>query len=171
MTKKEKSVNNTHLEKKRGPYLTRKIKKSTYFDKYGPSGSFTKAAKETIKISTFMNNKPIPDDFEDVLDDMDEEERNQLDIGKRIKNLKTDLKEKQKILTVAEYNRKRAIYEYLKRLGENGKGKMKASKEAAQLIFVDCTPYRARSIQYCANFWLQHNRLPVSRQEKHQKTI
>ncbi|GET51770.1 hypothetical protein GLOIN_2v1777976 [Rhizophagus irregularis DAOM 181602=DAOM 197198] len=28
-----------------------------------------------------MNNKPIPDDFEDVLDDMDEEERNQLDVG------------------------------------------------------------------------------------------
>ncbi|CAG8762868.1 2910_t:CDS:2, partial [Rhizophagus irregularis] len=70
---------------------------------------------------------------------------------------------KQKILTAAEYNRKRAIYEYLKRLGENGKGKMKTSKEAAQLIFIDCAPYRARSIQYWANFWLQHNRLPVSR--------
>ncbi|EXX65481.1 uncharacterized protein OCT59_001857 [Rhizophagus irregularis] len=80
---------NTHLEKtKRGPYLTGKIKKSTYFDKYRPNGSFTKAAKGTIKISTFMNNKPIPDDFEDVLDDMDEEERNQLDVGERIENLK-----------------------------------------------------------------------------------
>jgi hypothetical protein len=34
-----------HLEqKKRGPYLTGKTKKSTYFDKYRPSGSFTKAA-------------------------------------------------------------------------------------------------------------------------------
>ncbi|CAB5168984.1 unnamed protein product [Rhizophagus irregularis] len=80
---------NTHLEKtKRGPYLTGKIKKSTYFDKYRPNGSFTKAAKGTIKISTFINNKPIPDDFEDVLDDMDEEERNQLDVGERIENLK-----------------------------------------------------------------------------------
>ncbi|CAB4429628.1 unnamed protein product [Rhizophagus irregularis] len=111
-------------------------------------GSFTKAAKGTIKISTFINNKLIPDDFEDVLDDMDEEERNQLDVGEKIENLKTDLKEKQKILTAAEYNRKRAIYEYLTRLGENGKGKMKASKEAAHLIFIDCAPYRARSIQY-----------------------
>src|SRR6266542_6802275 len=46
---------NTHLEqKKRRPYLTGKMKKSTYFDKYGPSGSFTKAAKGIIKISTFM---------------------------------------------------------------------------------------------------------------------
>src|SRR6185369_16763721 len=40
--------NNAYLErKKRGPYLTGKTKKSTYFDKYGPSGSFTKATKGT----------------------------------------------------------------------------------------------------------------------------
>ncbi|PKK63400.1 hypothetical protein RhiirC2_788958 [Rhizophagus irregularis] len=63
---------NTHLEKKNGTYLMGKIKKSTYFDKYGPSVSFMKAAKGTIKISTFMNNKPILDGFEAVLDDMDE---------------------------------------------------------------------------------------------------
>ncbi|CAG8748595.1 14251_t:CDS:2, partial [Rhizophagus irregularis] len=109
-----------------------KIKKSTYFDKYGPSGSFMKAAKGTIKISTFMNNKPILDGFEDK--------------SRRFKQLLN--------------NRTHAIYEYLKRLGKNGKGKMKASKEAAQLIFIDCVPYRARSIQYWANFWLQHNHLP-----------
>src|SRR5271154_5446931 len=40
--------NNACLEKKkRGPYLAGKTKKSTYFNKYGPSGSFTKAAKGT----------------------------------------------------------------------------------------------------------------------------
>ncbi|CAG8667629.1 10294_t:CDS:1, partial [Rhizophagus irregularis] len=39
-----------------------------------PSGSFTKTEKGTIKISTFMNNNPILDDFEDVLNDMDKEE-------------------------------------------------------------------------------------------------
>ena len=55
------------------------MKKLTYFDKYGPSGSFTKAAKGTIKISTFMNkNQGIPDDFVKVLDDLDEEEQNLL---------------------------------------------------------------------------------------------
>ncbi|PKY33513.1 hypothetical protein RhiirB3_452466 [Rhizophagus irregularis] len=124
-------------------------------DEYGPSDSFTKAAKRTMKISTFMNrNQTIPDDFVEVLDDLDEEEQNQLNIDERIKNLKTELGEQQKILTVTEYNKKRAIYEYLKRLDENGKGKMKASKEAAQLIFIDCAPNRARSIQYWANFWL-----------------
>ena len=39
--------NNAYLErKKRGPYLTGKTKKSTYFDKYEPSGSFTKELKK-----------------------------------------------------------------------------------------------------------------------------
>lgn len=47
---------NAHLEqKKRGPYLTRTTKKSTYFDKYGPSGSFTRAAKGTLNILTLIN--------------------------------------------------------------------------------------------------------------------
>ena len=116
-------------------------------------------------------NKPILDDFVEILDDMDGEEWNQLDIGEKINNLKTELRKQQKILMVIDYNKKHTIYEYLKRLDENKKGKMKASKEAAQLIFIDCLPYRARTIQYWANFWLQHNYLPMSCQEKHKKTI
>ena len=168
-------TDNTHLEqKKRGPYLTGKIKKSTYFDKYGPNGSFTKAAKGNTKITTFMNkDKPVPDDFIEVLDDInDEKEQNYLNIGERIENLKTELKEQYKILTVIEYNKKQAIYEYLKRLDENrGKEKIKVSKEAAQLVFINCAPHRARTIQYWANFWLQYNHLPISHQGKHKKTI
>ncbi|CAG8502148.1 4102_t:CDS:2 [Diversispora eburnea] len=31
---------------KRGLYMTGKLPKSTYYDKYGPNGSFTKAAKK-----------------------------------------------------------------------------------------------------------------------------
>src|SRR3989337_1731396 len=135
-------TDSAHLEqKKRGSYLIGKTKKSTYFDKYGPSGSFTKAAKGIIKISTFMNkDKSTPDDFVEVLDDMDEEEQNQLNIVERIENLKIELKEQQKILTVTEYNKKRALY-------------------------------KARTIQYWANFWLQNNHLPINHQGKHQKTI
>ena len=45
--------------KKRGSYLTRKIKKSTYFDKYEPNGCFTKAAKGTAKITTFLNKHQV----------------------------------------------------------------------------------------------------------------
>src|SRR5947199_9897131 len=91
-----------HLkQKKREPYLTGKTKKSTYFDKYGPSGCFTKAAKGTAKISTFFKkNQPTPEDFEEVLDDMEDEEQNQLDLNKRIEILMIELKEQQKLLTV-----------------------------------------------------------------------
>ncbi len=95
-------------QKKRGPYLTGKTKKSTYFDKYGPSGCFTKAAKGTAKITSFLNKRQvIPDDFDEVLDDMDDmknEEQN--DLKKKLESLKIELKEKQKSLTVAEYNKK-----------------------------------------------------------------
>ena len=52
----------------------------------------------------------IPDDFDEILDDMENEEQNhQLDLNKRIENLKIELKEQQKSLTVTEYNKKRAF--------------------------------------------------------------
>ena len=88
--------------KKREPYLSKKTKKSTYFDKYGPSGCFIKAAKETAKISTFFKkHQSTPEDFEEVLDDSEDEKQNQLDLNKRIKNLKIELKEQQKSLTAS----------------------------------------------------------------------
>ena len=62
------------------------MKKSTYFDKYGPSGSFTKAAKGTAKITTYLN-KPTPDDLTDVLDDAENEGWNKLVLNEKIKNL------------------------------------------------------------------------------------
>jgi signal transduction protein with GAF and PtsI domain len=130
---------NAHLErKKRGPYLTGKIKKSTYFDKYGPSGCFTKAAKGTAKITTFMNK--IPEDFEKVFDDTEDEEPNQHDLSERIKSLEVELKKQQNSMSVIEYNKKRAIFEYLRRLSDNNeKGKIKASVEAAQVVFIQNT--------------------------------
>ena len=97
-----------HLkQKKRELYLTGKTKKSTYFDKYEPSGSFTKAAIGTANILTLINkHKSIPDDFDEVLDDMENEEFNHtlLNLKERVKNLKVELKEKEKSLTVTEYN-------------------------------------------------------------------
>ncbi|PKK45876.1 hypothetical protein RhiirC2_834733, partial [Rhizophagus irregularis] len=164
---------NAHLEqKKRGPYLTGKTKKSTYFDKYGPSGSFTKAAKGTIKISMLMNkHQSTPIDFEEVLDDMEDEGPNPFNLNEKIEILKAELKNQQKSMTVAEYNKKRAIFEYLTRLDDNGKGKTKASMEVVQLVFIGGGPYKARSIRYWANYWLQYNHLPVNHQGKHKKTI
>ncbi|CAI2181705.1 15450_t:CDS:2 [Funneliformis geosporum] len=94
-------------EEKYRPYLVGKIKKSTYFYKYGPSGSFTKDAKGTANILTFINkNQSTPIDFEEILDDMEDEEQNLLNLNKKINILKIELKEQQKLLTVAEYNKK-----------------------------------------------------------------
>src|SRR5947209_7609865 len=171
---------NAQLEKhKRGPYLTGKTKKSTFYDKYGPSGSFTLAAKGTAKITKFLqpvNNDAspelLPDDFLEVLDDVDDEEQvQQSNIQEKLEILKEELCAQEKNLSVVEYNKKRAIFEYLNHLDSNGKGKIKASETASQLVYIDALPYRARAIRNWATYWLEHNHLPFSHQGKHQKTI
>ena len=44
------------LEKqKRGKYMTGKLPKSTYYDKYDPSDIYTKAAEGSSKITDFLN--------------------------------------------------------------------------------------------------------------------
>src|SRR6266542_6887043 len=48
---------------------------------------------------------------------------------------------------------------------------MKASMKAAQLVFIESGPYKARSIRYWANYWLKYNHLSVINQSKHKKTI
>ncbi len=146
---------NAHLkQKKREPYLTGTIKKLTYFDKYGPSGSFTRAAKGTVNILIFINKQTISDDFDEVLDDVKNEYDDQLNINERIESLKVEFKEKQKKLSVSEFNKKWAIFEYLRRLNDDGNGKVKASKEAVQLVFIESASYRAWTIRYWANYWI-----------------
>ena len=49
------STSDNQLEKiKWGPYKKEKISKSTYYDKYGPNGTLTKAAAGTKKITNFF---------------------------------------------------------------------------------------------------------------------
>ena len=72
---------------------------------------------------------------------------------------------------MTEYNKKRAIFEYLRRLDDNGNGKVKASMEAAKLVFIESAPYRAKTICYWANYWLQYNHLLINHQGKYQKTV
>jgi hypothetical protein len=88
---------NAQLEKhKRGPYLAGKTKKSIFYDKYGPSGSFTLAAKGTAKITKFLqpvNNDVSPellsDDFLEILDDIDDEEQiQQFSVQEKLEILK-----------------------------------------------------------------------------------
>ncbi|CAG8475197.1 8085_t:CDS:2 [Diversispora eburnea] len=85
--------------------LSGKTKKSTFYDKYEPSDTFTKVAKGTVKIITFINNS-IPDDFDEILN-TDNDKWNYYNINEKIENLNLELQEQQKILTVMEYNKKR----------------------------------------------------------------
>jgi len=99
------------------------------------------------------------------------ENEDSFNLKERIENLKVKLKENQRSLTVTEYNKKQAIFEYLKRLDNNGNGKVKASMEAAKLVFIESALHRAKTIYYWTNYWLQYNYLPISYQDKYQKIV
>jgi len=67
-------------------------------------------------------HRSTPIDFKEVLDDMEDEDQNPFNLNEKIENLKIELKNQQKSMTVAEYNKKRVIFEYLTRL-DQGKHK------------------------------------------------
>ncbi|EXX60941.1 hypothetical protein RhiirA1_467453 [Rhizophagus irregularis] len=135
-----------HLEKKtRRPYLTGSTKKSTFYDNYGPK----------IEILT------------------EDDGWNFKGVEVKIEDLKEELRRDQYKMSVIEYNKKRAIFEMLKRIKfkENEKGLIKASVEAAELVFIESRLYKARCIRVWAKYWLQHFQLPPTFQGKHQKII
>ncbi len=166
----------SELEKiKRGRYVTGKTPRSSYYEKYGPTGLFTKAAVNTKKITNFFK---ISDqvaniqlnEIEQISSDSEDEvnNRNTYQIDEKIRNLKEQLEKQYNQMTVTEYNNKRAVFEYLTRLNN---GKIHASLEAAKIVFVDGGSWKARRIRYYANYWLLNNKFPVSKRGKHQKTI
>ncbi|GES94769.1 hypothetical protein GLOIN_2v1785920 [Rhizophagus clarus] len=138
------------LEKmKRRPYKIGKIPKSTYYDKYGPNGTLTKAAAGTEKITIFfkISNTQVTnpqlsktDTLEVFSSNSESEVVNPYTykITEKIKDLKEQLEKQHNQLTVVEYNYKRAIFEYLTLLNNNnGHGKIDISLEVAQKIFID----------------------------------
>ncbi|CAG8521214.1 15229_t:CDS:2 [Dentiscutata heterogama] len=138
--------NNSQLEKiKQGSYIKGKTPKLTYYDKYVPNGIFTKAAISIKKITSFFNNIEIqvtnlqPNKLDKALSNSESETDSYIyKINKRAKNLKKQLEQNHGTLTVKEYNYKRAIFEYLSLLSNNnGRGKIKASLEVVQKVFID----------------------------------
>ncbi|CAJ0838087.1 12669_t:CDS:2 [Entrophospora sp. SA101] len=156
--KKSKELNDSSLKwtdgaslekQKRGKYMKGKTPNSTYYDKYGPSGTFTKAAEGSQKITDFFQSK---------------ESEN---LPEFLKNELTDGKNN---MAFSEYNKKHAIFEYLKRLN-NGKRKINSSLEAAQIVFIDPAPCKSRTVRYWASYWLSNKSIPISKQGKHKKII
>ncbi|CAG8813181.1 19402_t:CDS:1, partial [Dentiscutata erythropus] len=96
------------------------------------------------------------------------EDEIQSDLNQKINNLKLDLINQEETLIAYEYNRKRAIYEYLVRLNKNS-SKMAASKASAKIVYIDPAENKGTTIIGWANYWLEHNCLPESQQGKHKK--
>ncbi|RHZ47546.1 hypothetical protein Glove_578g40 [Diversispora epigaea] len=79
----------------------------------------------------------------------------------RIIQLQNVLLKNEKTLTAFEYNRQRAVYEYLIRLN-NGNRKIKFSEEAAHMVYIVSKPYTAKWIRSLAKFYLDYKSFPVS---------
>src|SRR5205085_10105507 len=76
-----------------------------------------------------------------------------------------------KIYTLSLHDALPILFEMLKRINkENGKGLIKASIEAAELVFIDSRPYKARCIRVWAKYWLQNSHLPPTFQGDRKST-
>ncbi|RIA96088.1 hypothetical protein C1645_815920 [Glomus cerebriforme] len=71
-----------------------------------PSDSFTRVAKRTLNILMLINKQSNLDNFDEVLDNMKNDHNDQLNLKKRIESLRIELKEKQKSLSISEFNKK-----------------------------------------------------------------
>jgi len=169
--------NNELEKKKRGLYMKGKVPKSTFYDKWGPNGLFTKAAASANKITTYfpVHNNPSSEINEnlELTESSNESDDNIWSnniIDKKIEDLKVEL-DKGHNMVAGEYNKKRSIYEYLKSVKKDNGNKVKSSLEVAKLVYVDGGPWKACQIRKITNYWLRYNKLPLSNKGKHKKTI
>ncbi|CAG8657828.1 5709_t:CDS:1, partial [Ambispora gerdemannii] len=112
------------------------VPKTTYYRKFGASGMLATAAKETHKITNFFgpmagSSTLVSSASSGVSNKLDDE----------IIQLREDLLKNGRVLTALEYNERRAVYEYLMRL-DNDHGKMKASQETANMVYISPRPHR-----------------------------
>jgi hypothetical protein len=99
------------------------------------------------------------------LDEMSDNEHlwDDVRIAERVSALKSQLANINRTCTAADYVKFRAIYEYLIRLKAGGKDKMRASKDAANLVYMEDGPA-------CKKF-KSHRRVPQDKLEQFLSTI
>src|SRR6266498_2053016 len=132
-----------------------------------PLSSSPSSFSSSLSPSPSSFSSPLPSPFPTLPRSLSKKDES-LMLCERIVQLRNDLLNNGKMLTVFEYNRQRAVYEYLTWLN-NGYGKMKASKEATQIVYIISKPYTAKWIRSLAKFYLNHKSFPVSYRDKHQK--
>ena len=122
------------LEKKKyGLYKVDKTPKSTYYDKWGSSSSWTEVAKGTRKLERFFSQQDGSMQ-ESISSDEDEVFILIWSSEDIVLNLERDLKENFNRMLAKEYVKKRAIFEYLVYLLK-GEKKMKASINVVNVIY------------------------------------
>ena len=105
------------LEKsRRGPYNIGKTPKSTYYDKWGPSGSWTAAAKGSPKLERFFNQAAAENNQQIESVHVSSDEEFALPSENDVVSLEKDLEENFNRMSAQEYVKKRVIFEYLVRL-------------------------------------------------------
>jgi len=155
------------------------IPKTTYYRKFGTSGSLSKAAKGTHKITNFFTSGSSASSatsthtfststsFESSALSVADKDGMEAILCERVAQLRNELLENGQIFTAFEYNRRRAVYEYLIRLNDNGK--MKASQKAANMVYIAPMSCTAKKIHFLAKFYLQNESFPLSNRGQHQK--
>lgn len=158
--------------------------KSTYYRKFGVSGVLANAAKESSKITSFFgsenasvsvlvsgfsdNNNPLSEFVGGSSANLDKKETMSVVLSEKINQLREDLLKNAQIFTAFEYNKRRTVYEYFVRL-DNGVGKMQASEEAANVVYISPKPYTAKWIRALAKYYLFYESFPLSQCGRHQK--
>jgi hypothetical protein len=155
------------------------IPKTTYYRKFGTSGTLANAAKKTHQITNFfgtisevsggsasslvsssgpmrVSNSSVQADKNDI------ETASIIALHNKITQLREDLLKNVQVFTAFEYNERRAVYEYFIRI-DDGNGKMKASEEAAHMVYISPRPYTAKRIRSLAKHYLEYNSFPISR--------
>ncbi|RIB05318.1 hypothetical protein C2G38_2219929 [Gigaspora rosea] len=149
--------------------------KFTYYRKFGVFGTLTSAAKGIQKISNFFEPSftlPIHSALWSACSDNGESDNNReeasYELGDVIAQLQEDLIKNEKTLNAFEYNERRAVYTYFTRLYD-GHGKLKASENAARIVYINPNPYKYKRIRFLGNFYLRHESFLFSYHGRHQK--
>ena len=138
---------------KRGPYKVGKTPKSTYYDKWEPSGLWTKAAKGTQKLESFFNlqDESMQEGSQDISSDEEEASMFVQPSEDMVLSLEKDLKENFNGMLAKEYVTKRAIFEYLKHLLKEEK-KIKASMDTVNIVYNSNSKLTATWVQKIAKY-------------------
>ncbi|RHZ73404.1 hypothetical protein Glove_231g8 [Diversispora epigaea] len=162
-----------------------RVPKITYYRKFDASGTLINAAKETHKITSFFRSTVgfsdnlatgslntysvslVPSTHLEFSTEQDEDETISIALYEE------DLLKNRQVFTAIEYNERQAVYEYFIRLSDSC-GKINASQEAANMVYISPKPHKSKKICILAKFYMHHKSFPLDNRgyfQKHKRFI